>query len=101
MQGESGKVLCGTRECFADYEGPQPTAARMKPERTMNSTLPPTRPASVPPQLHDLETASKRLACCTRTLMRQIHRGRIRAVKLGRDWRISEKEIRRICEGEN
>jgi hypothetical protein len=33
--------------------------------------------------------------------MREIDRGKIRAVRLGRVWRISEKEIRRICEGDN
>ena len=65
----------------------------------MKSTPPPSRPASIPPQLHDLETAAKRLACCKRTIVREIDRGHIRAVRLGRVWRISEQEIRRICEG--
>jgi excisionase family DNA binding protein len=46
--------------------------------------------------LHTLEEAAKRLACCKRTLRREIDRGRIRAVRLGRGVRISEAEIRRL-----
>jgi excisionase family DNA binding protein len=59
----------------------------------------PIRRSSIPPQLHTLEDAAKRLACCERTLKREIDRGRIRAVRLGRAVRISEAEIRRVCEG--
>jgi excisionase family DNA binding protein len=64
------------------------------------STPPPTRPASIPPQLHDLQTAAQRLACSTRHLQREIDRGNVRAVRLGRAVRISEKELRRICDGQ-
>lgn len=55
-------------------------------------------PSTIPPQLHTLEDAAKRLSCCTRTIKREIDRGRIRAVRLGRAIRISEAELRRLVD---
>jgi excisionase family DNA binding protein len=51
---------------------------------------------SVPPQLHTLEDAAQRLACCARTLRREIDRGRVHVVRIGRAVRISEQEVRRL-----
>jgi len=51
---------------------------------------------SIPPQLLSLEDAAKRLACCRRTLVREVDRGRINVVRIGRAVRISEQEIRRL-----
>lgn len=49
-----------------------------------------------PAQLLRLSEAAKRLAVCERTLRREIRAGRIRAVKINKNLRISEAEIRRV-----
>ena len=49
-------------------------------------------------QLHSLQTAAMRLACSVRTLQRAIDLGAIKAVRIGRHWRISEGEVRRIVQ---
>lgn len=42
---------------------------------------------------------AEKLKIDTRTLYRWIREGRLKAVKIGHFWRISESELRRILEG--
>jgi excisionase family DNA binding protein len=63
--------------------------------------LPPAQPASapsadVPVQMYTLEDAAKRLAVCHETLRRAVQKGAVHGVKIGKHWRISEAELRRI-----
>jgi excisionase family DNA binding protein len=48
-------------------------------------------------QLLTLEEAAKRLSCSVRTLRREIDRGRVSIVRLGRAVRVSVAEIERVC----
>jgi excisionase family DNA binding protein len=76
--------------------------ARRYPGREVELRPPPAAapPASPPPdvpvQMYTLEEASKRLAVCHETLLRAVRKGSVHGVKIGRHWRISEAELRRV-----
>ena len=42
-----------------------------------------------------LVQASKRLGVAPATLRAQVHRGKVNAAKVGRDWLVEEKEVER------
>lgn len=42
-----------------------------------------------------LVQASKRLGIAPATLRAQVHRGKVNAAKVGRDWLVEEKEVER------
>jgi excisionase family DNA binding protein len=46
----------------------------------------------------DLREAGSFLGLCTRTVIREIHRGKLRAFRAGRKWRIQMSELRRYIE---
>jgi excisionase family DNA binding protein len=46
----------------------------------------------------DLREAGRFLGLCTRTVIREIQRGRLRAFRAGRTWRIQMSELRRYIE---
>lgn len=50
-------------------------------------------------QLHSLREAGKRFSVSPWTVLRAINRGEIRGVRIGRHWRISDKEIARVIRG--
>ena len=45
-----------------------------------------------------LAEASKRFDVCVRTLTREIQRGRLRAFRVGRKWKIQLRELRRYMD---
>lgn len=47
-------------------------------------------------QLYDLRTVAGRLACSVKTLKRAIDLGLIQHVRIGRVYRVSEPEVRRL-----
>lgn len=52
--------------------------------------------SEVIPQLHTLTVVSDRTALSRSALYREIKRGRLHAVKIGKALRITEKELRRF-----
>jgi excisionase family DNA binding protein len=46
----------------------------------------------------DLREAGRFLGLCTRTVVREIQRGKLRAFRAGRKWRIQMSELRRYME---
>lgn len=46
----------------------------------------------------DLKEASAFLGTCTRTVTREIQRGKLRAFRVGRKWKIQMCELRRYME---
>jgi DNA binding domain, excisionase family len=47
-----------------------------------------------------LQGAARRLSACDRTVRREIARGRLRAFRVGRHWRIRVSELRQYMERE-
>ena len=46
----------------------------------------------------DLQETGRFLGLCTRTIIREIQRGKLRAFRAGRKWRIQMSELRRYME---
>jgi excisionase family DNA binding protein len=58
----------------------------------------PTERRSRPSDLVSLVEAASLLGVRSASLRAQIHRGRLRAVKLGRDWLVAHRELTRYVE---
>lgn len=49
--------------------------------------------------MYTVKEVSNMLKLHIETIRRNIYKGEIKAVKIGREWRISESELKRIMEG--
>lgn len=47
----------------------------------------------------DIKQLAKELGLCEKTIRNHIKSGKIKAVRIGNVWRISEEEVKRIKEG--